>query len=237
MSTLWPTTPLSTVIRMSGRVFNPNVVSTLSRTIPRKTAFPGQQQPLQIHLWGGLQGHHHQRFMSSSTRSLAKTQSPQLANLSSRSLIAAGAVTTFIFGPLIWARNMVHCAAETVNTPSPAQTPGGGKGPFVNTQDLSFGTAMGLCSGYLCKKLGKMFVLVAGLGFISLQLLANSGYINVNWGLIESKFTENFDLDKDGKVTAKDAKFGLNRIIEVLTRNFQFKTSFAGGFYIGFRYG
>ncbi|KAF9343059.1 FUN14 domain-containing protein 1 [Mortierella sp. AD094] len=253
MSTLWPTTPLSAVLRVAGRVSNPNAFSTLSRAIPKKTAFPGQQQPHQIQLWSGLQGHHHQRFMSSSTRSLVKTQSSQLAGLSSRSLIAAGAVTTFIFGPLIWARNIAHCAAETTTTPSPAvvnptppiptptpnsapQIPGGGK-PFVNTQDLSFGTAMGLCSGYLCKKLGKMFVLVAGLGFISLQLLANAGYINVNWGLIESKFTEKFDLDKDGKVTAKDAKFGLNQIIELLTRNFQFKSTFAGGFYIGFRYG
>ncbi|KAF9088546.1 hypothetical protein BGX27_002678 [Mortierella sp. AM989] len=115
--------------------------------------------------------------------------------------------------------------------------PGGDKDPFVNTRELSFGTTMGLCSGFLCKKLGKMFVLVAGLGFISLQLLANSGYIQVNWGLIESKFTEKFDLDKDGKVTTKDAKYGINWIINLLTRNFQFKSTFTGGFYLGFRYG
>ncbi|KAF9933781.1 hypothetical protein BGZ67_004152 [Mortierella alpina] len=112
-----------------------------------------------------------------------------------------------------------------------------GKDSMVNTKELSFGTAMGVCSGFLFKKLGKMFLLVAGLGFVSLQMLANAGYIQVNWILIESRFKEKFDLDRDGKVTVKDARFGLNWIIDLLTRNFQFKSTFAGGFYLGFRYG
>ncbi|KAF9177359.1 hypothetical protein BGZ51_008861 [Haplosporangium sp. Z 767] len=112
-----------------------------------------------------------------------------------------------------------------------------GNDPMISTKELSFGTAMGVCSGFLFKKLGKMFLLVAGLGFVSLQMLANSGYIQVNWILIESRFKEKFDLDKDGKVTVKDARHGMNWIIDILTRNFQFKSTFAGGFYLGFRYG
>ncbi|KAF9422524.1 hypothetical protein BGZ76_003770 [Entomortierella beljakovae] len=252
MSTMWHTTPLSAIMKATTTrvsIVNPssnhNAFSTLSKSIPNK---PGQQR---LQLWGGLQGHHYQRFLSSSTRAhtgLVKSSS----RLSPKTLITAGAVTTFIFGPLIWTRNIAYCASNTTEpdtTPKPVpevtksaapnaapQAPGG-KDPFVSTRELSFGTTMGLCSGYLFKKLGKMFALVAGLGFVSLQLLANTGYIQVNWGLIESKFTEKFDLDKDGKVTVKDAKYGIKWVIGLLTRNFQFKSTFAGGFYIGFQYG
>ncbi|KAF9288566.1 hypothetical protein BGZ68_010944 [Mortierella alpina] len=197
-----------------------------------------------------LQGHHHQRFLSTCTQ-------PTRSQVSTRSWIAAGTATTCIVGPMVWARhfaskrNTAHCATDAKPTPvestanpadkktSPPSMPGApnGKDPMVNTKELSFGTAMGVCSGFLFKKLGKMFLLVAGLGFVSLQMLANAGYIQVNWILIESRFKEKFDLDQDGKVTVKDARFGLNWIIDLLTRNFQFKSTFAGGFYLGFRYG
>src|SRR5690606_35894123 len=113
----------------------------------------------------------------------------------------------------------------------------GKKGSFINSQELSFGTAMGFCSGYLCKKLGKVMILVTGVAFVSLQLLANSGYITVHWLKFEEKFKEQLDIDGDGKVTANDARHGLTLIIDLLTKNFQFKSTFAGGFYIGFRYG
>lgn len=109
--------------------------------------------------------------------------------------------------------------------------------PLIDTKELSFGAAMGLCSGYLFKKLGKMFLLVVGLGFVCLQLLSNSGYVKVDWSLVESKFKNQLDLDKDGKVTVKDAQHGFQWIISLLTRNFQFKSTFATGFFLGFRYG
>ena len=109
--------------------------------------------------------------------------------------------------------------------------------PWINSKELTFGMAMGLCSGYLLKKLGKMVMLVVGLGFVSLQLLANSGYITVNWVKVERKFKSQFDLDQDGQVTLNDAKHGFRGLLELLTRNFQFKSTFAGGFVLGFRYG
>ncbi|KAG0253168.1 hypothetical protein BG011_006514 [Mortierella polycephala] len=111
------------------------------------------------------------------------------------------------------------------------------KDPIINTRELTFGTLMGLCSGYLFKKLGRMMMLVIGLGFVSLQLLTTSGYIHVNWGLIESRFKEKFDLDKDGKVTMNDARHGFRGLMLLLTRNFQFKSTFVSGFVLGFKYG
>ncbi|KAF9319212.1 hypothetical protein BG003_009673 [Podila horticola] len=205
-------------------------------------------------------GHHHSRFISSSTHLQKSFLLRNEPSFLSKALVATGAATTFVLAPLLWARalgfsrNVAYCAAATDATPTPAPTPAsdnihstppystprtppGGKDPTINTKELSFGTAMGVCSGYLFKKLGKMFLLVAGLGFVTLQMLANAGYIQVNWILIESQFKDKFDLDKDGKVTAKDAQHGFKWLMDLLTRNFQFKSTFAGGFYLGFRYG
>ncbi|KAG0198000.1 hypothetical protein BGX28_008503 [Mortierella sp. GBA30] len=166
---------------------------------------------------------------------------------SNRTLIGAGAATACIFGPLIYSRSVMmmttgpsystwsprqvaHCAAAT--TPTGSQNE-----PLINTKELTFGMAMGLCSGYLFKKLGKMMMLVTGLGFVWLQVLVNAGYIQVNWALIERRFKDNFDVDGDGKVTMNDAKHGFRWLIELLTRNFQFKSTYVGGFLLGFRYG
>ncbi|GJJ67848.1 hypothetical protein EMPS_00194 [Entomortierella parvispora] len=163
--------------------------------------------------------------------------------------IGTGAATTCLFGPLIWNKvammhpglaptaRVAHCAAATKTAPYDFEKEFDTKEPWINSKELTFGMAMGLCSGYLVKKLGKMAMLVVGLGFVSLQLLANQGYITVNWAKIERKFKSKFDLDQDGQVTLNDAKHGFRGLLELLTRNFQFKSTFAGGFVLGFRYG
>ncbi|KAF9962696.1 hypothetical protein BGZ70_007966 [Mortierella alpina] len=227
----------------------PSCIAMLRNSVRQSSILAAPRTTLARSPWT-LQGHHHQRFLSTCTQ-------PTRSTLTSRSWIAAGTATTCMVAPMVWARhfaskrNTAHCAADAKPNPveptanpadkksSPPSIPGmpNGKDPMVNTKELSFGTAMGVCSGFLFKKLGKMFLLVAGLGFVTLQMLANAGYIQVNWILIESRFKEKFDLDQDGKVTVKDARFGLNWIIDLLTRNFQFKSTFAGGFYLGFRYG
>ncbi|KAG0038672.1 hypothetical protein BGZ82_011251 [Podila clonocystis] len=171
------------------------------------------------------------------------------AFVSSGTLIGAGAATTCVLGPLFWGRafgsfrTVAHCAPATPGKYTFGVRSGNiydiptEREPLINSKELTFGAAMGLCSGYLFKKLGKMMMLVVGLGFVWLQLLASSGYIQVNWVKVEHKFKQQFDLDNDGKVTMNDAKHGFRAIIELLTRNFQFKSTFAGGFFLGFKYG
>ncbi|KFH62020.1 hypothetical protein MVEG_12174 [Podila verticillata NRRL 6337] len=232
--------------------------STVSGPYSRHVLGMATNNSRMVSRWTML-GHHHSRFISSSTHLQKTSLLRNEPSFFSKALVATGAATTFVFAPLVWARslgfsrNVAYCAAATGAAPTPAptasdnihssppystsRTPPGGKDPTINTKELSFGTAMGVCSGYLFKKLGKMFLLVAGLGFVTLQMLANAGYIQVNWILIESQFKDKFDLDKDGKVTAKDAQHGFKWLMDLLTKNFQFKSTFAGGFYLGFRYG
>ncbi|KAI1314960.1 FUN14 domain-containing protein 1 [Mortierella claussenii] len=190
--------------------------------------------------------------ISAAFRNAGSSRTPTTLN---GTLIAMGTVTTCMIGPLLLTHTsasggpssyfastrIAHCA-PAAGTPmgvrsGPAYDAYGLENePLINSKELTFGMAMGLCSGYLMKKLGKMMMLVVGLGFVSLQLLANSGYITVNWVKFERRFKDQFDVDRDGKVTMNDAKHGFRWLIGLLTRNFQFKSTFVGGFVLGFRY-
>ncbi|KAF9585092.1 hypothetical protein BGW38_003935 [Lunasporangiospora selenospora] len=162
-------------------------------------------------------------------------------------MIGTTAATTTVLGPLVLSQStgfsarpsVVYCAAATADTryAENFKVENPEKEPLINTKELTFGAAMGLCSGFLFNKLGKMVMLVVGMAFVSLQLLVNAGYIQVNWVKIEHKFKEKFDVDRDGKVTVRDARHAFRGLIGILTTNFQFKSTFAGGFILGFRYG
>ncbi|KAF9127164.1 FUN14 domain-containing protein 1 [Mortierella sp. 14UC] len=181
----------------------------------------------------------------------AAFKSAATAGVASRTMIGAGAATTCLVGPLIYSRSMIassmtangsyfaprvaHCAAAPAGLRYDDY--GLKKEPLINSKELTFGMAMGLCSGYLFKKLGKLMMLVVGLGFVSLQLLVNSGYVQVNWKKIEHRFVDQFDVDRDGKVTVNDAKHGFRWLMNLLTKNFQFKSTFVGGFVLGFKHG
>ncbi|KAG0282277.1 FUN14 domain-containing protein 1 [Linnemannia gamsii] len=181
----------------------------------------------------------------------AAFKSAATGGVASRTMIGAGAATTCLVGPLIYSRSIMgfsmassnslfapkvaHCAAAPIGTRYDDY--GMKKESLINSKELTFGMAMGLCSGYLFKKLGKLMMLVVGLGFVSLQLLVNSGYIQVNWKKVESRFVDQFDVDRDGKVTVNDAKHGFRWLMNLLTKNFQFKSTFVGGFVLGFKNG
>ncbi|KAG0243997.1 hypothetical protein BGX31_010033 [Mortierella sp. GBA43] len=240
-----PTTTTTTVFRNATRGASAISASFALRPSAQSINPLSKPSPIQRPFSWGLQGHHHQRFLSTSSQLHGCLKTPvsslrTTSGISPRNLVVAGATTISIIAPLIWARafgpfrKVAYCA-EGADKPK-AKIPKDGK-PFVSAQELSLGSAMGFCSGYLFKQLGKMFILVAGLGYVSLQLLANAGYIKVDWLLIEKRVNENLDLDGDGKVTIKDAKYGFDWVIDILTRNVQFKSTFAAGFYLGFRYG
>ncbi|KAK3807792.1 MAG: hypothetical protein J3Q66DRAFT_356475 [Benniella sp.] len=150
-----------------------------------------------------------------------------MTTTASRSWIVTVAATTCVVGPLIAsrstafmgyfatftsARHVVHCAAAT-NRPGAYSIPELEdpleREPIFKTKELIFGMLMGLCSGYLFNKPGKLMMLVVGFGF--------SGYIQVNWPLIERRFKETFGADGDGKITLNDAKYGFRWLMELLT--------------------
>ncbi|KAF8943353.1 FUN14 domain-containing protein 1 [Haplosporangium gracile] len=188
-------------------------------------------------------------FQTSALNSAFKSAAS--GGVASRTMFGAGVATTCLVGPLIYSRSVMasfmsgnnsmfapkvaHCAAAPIGTLYDDY--GLTKEPLINSKELTFGMAMGLCSGYLFKKLGKLMMLVVGLGFVAVQLMVNSGYIHVNWKKLEGRFVDQFDVDRDGKVTVNDAKHGFRWLMNLLTKNFQFKSTFVGGFVLGFRHG
>src|SRR5690606_23339444 len=55
--------------------------------------------------------------------------------------------------------------------------------PFV--QQLGFGAVAGFIAGYALKKVGKLLAIALGILFVALQLLAWSGFISVDWGVVQ----------------------------------------------------
>jgi uncharacterized membrane protein (Fun14 family) len=53
--------------------------------------------------------------------------------------------------------------------------------PIFHKGELSFGTFLGLCTGYLIKKVGKIFGLFVGTGFVFLQVSKLNGYLRMKF--------------------------------------------------------
>lgn len=109
--------------------------------------------------------------------------------------------------------------------------------PLFNKGELTFGTFLGVCTGFLVKKVGKIFAAFVGTGFVFLQYLSQQGYVTVHWDRLEGGYTNALDVDKDGKVSKRDLTSRWQKFVNFLTNNLQFKSTFLIGFYAGIRYG
>mmetsp|Transcript_41239 Transcript_41239/g.81383 ORF Transcript_41239/g.81383 Transcript_41239/m.81383 type:complete len:162 (-) Transcript_41239:83-568(-) len=99
---------------------------------------------------------------------------------------------------------------------------------------ISIGSIVGFCAGFALKKTGKAAAIVFGLIYSFQQALAYQGYITVNWPRVEQDLTSLLDLNKDGKVDAKDFNAGYASALKVLQHN---TVAISGGFGAGFLYG
>lgn len=72
---------------------------------------------------------------------------------------------------------------------------------------------------------------------LHIQYLSQQGYVTVNWERLEGGYNKALDLDRDGKVSARDLQTKWQKFVNILTSNIQFKSTFLIGFYAGLRYG
>jgi len=106
----------------------------------------------------------------------------------------------------------------------------------VPTQ-LSYGFVCGYCSGYALKKVGKAAAVVLGLGFMTLQTLNYSGYIEVDHEKLKKDVEGLMDLNNDGKIDDKDLAIASDKIMEVVSFGLPSGCGFAAGFWGGLRSG
>lgn len=83
------------------------------------------------------------------------------------------------------------------------------------------------------KKIGRALAIVAGVGFMIVQGAIYSGYVDVDWKKVQDDVAKKVDVNKDGALTAEDAKAYWQKLKKILTNGIPD----AGGFSLGFLYG
>ena len=76
-----------------------------------------------------------------------------------------------------------------------------------------------------------------GLGFIALQTLQYNGYIKIDHGKLKDDVEGMMDLNKDGKLDAKDRAIAQKKLMEVLQTGMPSGGGFVAGFLGGLRSG
>jgi uncharacterized membrane protein (Fun14 family) len=125
--------------------------------------------------------------------------------------------------------------------------------PFA--QQLGFGGAMGACSAYAFKVVGRTAAYYVGLGFLTLQVLSYpwftvkdevtgkvqpKAFLQVNWEVLANwsymRGMALLDKDGDGVVTEDEAVNALMHAKSFLAHNVPNASGFGLGFYLGLRY-
>jgi FUN14 domain-containing protein 1 len=76
-----------------------------------------------------------------------------------------------------------------------------------------------------------------GMGFVTLQTLQYSGYIQVDHRKLRTDVEKMLDLDKDGTIDHKDATVVYNKLLTILQYNMPGGGGFVAGFVGGLRSG
>ncbi|MGQ9692456.1 MAG: FUN14 domain-containing protein [Thermaceae bacterium] len=94
---------------------------------------------------------------------------------------------------------------------------------------LTFGGLAGFATGYTLKKVGRLLAVGLGLLFTVLQLLAQAGYVQVDWTRIQK--------DVDPLLKDEGLRSLWDRTLSLLTQNLPFGASFVAGFVLGLKAG
>jgi len=90
---------------------------------------------------------------------------------------------------------------------------------------ITFGGLAGYAVGYALKKVGRLLAIALGLLFVALQLLAQAGYVEVDWTRIQR--------DVEPLLQQPALRNLWDRLLATLT----FGASFVGGLVLGLRAG
>lgn len=99
--------------------------------------------------------------------------------------------------------------------------------PWV--EQIAFGGVAGFVAGYAVKKVGKFVALALGLIFIVVQLLAWSGFLSVNWGVVQDTV--------DPLLQSESLERGWRGLVQMLTHNIPFAAAFIPGLLLGLKRG
>ncbi len=99
--------------------------------------------------------------------------------------------------------------------------------PWV--QQLTFGAVAGFVAGYALKKIGKLAAIFVGIVFVVIQLLAWTGFLSVNWGVVQEAV--------DPLLNTESLDSAWSGLLRVLTYNIPFAAAFVPAFVWGVKRG
>ncbi|NXA36912.1 FUND2 protein, partial [Eudromia elegans] len=105
----------------------------------------------------------------------------------------------------------------------------------VATQ-LVIGGVTGWCTGFIFQKVGKLAATAVGGGFFLLQVANHTGYIKVDWKLVErdmNKAKQQLKFHSSGNKVSPEVKSKVDEVITFLKKNVILTGGFAGGFLLG----
>ncbi|XP_040427810.1 FUN14 domain-containing protein 2 [Cygnus olor] len=105
----------------------------------------------------------------------------------------------------------------------------------VATQ-LVIGGVTGWCTGFIFQKVGKLAATAVGGGFFLLQIANHTGYIKVDWKLVErdvNKAKQQLKFHSSGNKMSPEVKSRVDEVIIFLKKNVILTGGFAGGFLLG----
>uniref|UniRef100_A0A8C4KKM3 FUN14 domain-containing protein 2 n=1 Tax=Dromaius novaehollandiae TaxID=8790 RepID=A0A8C4KKM3_DRONO len=105
----------------------------------------------------------------------------------------------------------------------------------VATQ-LVIGGVTGWCTGFIFQKVGKLAATAVGGGFFLLQIANHTGYIKVDWKLVErdvNKAKQQLKFHGSGNKMSPEVKSKVDEVITFLKKNVILTGGFAGGFLLG----
>ena len=104
-------------------------------------------------------------------------------------------------------------------------------GPLLS--QVGFGSIVGYTSGYAAKKIGQGVAFIFGCAFITTQMAAYTGYIDIKWKRVVDDAKLVLDADGDGELTKDDLMIYWKRFKSMMS----FNLPGGGGFGVGFLYG
>ncbi|XP_072190381.1 FUN14 domain-containing protein 2 [Excalfactoria chinensis] len=105
----------------------------------------------------------------------------------------------------------------------------------VATQ-LVIGGVTGWCTGFIFQKVGKLAATAVGGGFFLLQIANHTGYIKVDWKLVErdvNKAKQQLKFHSSSNKMSPEVKSKVDEVIIFLKKNVILTGGFAGGFLLG----
>lgn len=92
------------------------------------------------------------------------------------------------------------------------------------------------CTGFIFQKVGKLAATAVGGGFFLLQIANHTGYIKVDWNLVQrdmNKAKQQLKFHTTGNQMPPEVKSRVDEVVIFLKKNVILTGGFAGGFMLG----